>query len=79
MQVTSKTPPTFLVHASDDDAVKPENSVVFYLALIKNHVDAEMHLYEKGAHGFGLHLKNKNELWMDRCKNWMENHGWLKL
>lgn len=79
LQVTSKTPPTFLVHASDDDAVKPENSVVFYLALIKNHVDAEMHLYEKGAHGFGLHLKNKNELWMDRCKNWMENHGWLKL
>ena len=79
LQVTSKTPPTFLVHASDDDAVKPENSVVFYLALIKNHVDAEMHLYEKGAHGFGLHLKNKNELWMERCKNWMENHGWLKL
>lgn len=79
LQVTAKTPPTFLVHASDDDAVKPENSVVFYLALIKNHVDAEMHLYEKGAHGFGLHLKNKNELWMDRCKNWMENHGWLKL
>ena len=79
LQVTSKTPPTFLVHASDDDAVKPENSVVFYLALIKNHVDAEMHLYEKGSHGFGLHLKNKNELWMDRCKNWMENHGWLKL
>lgn len=78
MQVTNKTPPTFLVHASDDDAVKPENSIAFYLALIKNKVDAEMHLYESGGHGFGLNLKNKNEQWMERCKNWMENHGWLK-
>ncbi len=78
LQVTSKTPPAFLVHASDDDGVKPQNSIAFYLALIKNHVDAEMHLYESGGHGFGLNLKNKNEQWMDRCKNWMENHGWLK-
>lgn len=78
LQVTPKTPPTFLVHASDDDAVKPKNSIAFYLALIKNKVDAEMHLYESGGHGFGLNLKNKNEQWMERCKNWMENHGWMK-
>jgi acetyl esterase/lipase len=78
LQVTNKTPPSFLVHASDDEAVKPQNSIVFYLALIKNKVSAEMHLYESGGHGFGLNLKNKNEHWMDRCKNWMENSGWLK-
>jgi acetyl esterase/lipase len=78
LQVTNKTPPSFLVHASDDEAVKPQNSIVFYLALIKNKVPAEMHLYESGGHGFGLNLKNKNEHWMDRCKNWMENSGWLK-
>lgn len=77
LQVTAKTPPAFLVHASDDDAVKPQNSIVFYLALIKNKVAAEMHLYESGGHGFGLNLKNKNEQWMERCKNWMQNHGWL--
>ncbi len=77
LQVNSKTPPTFLIHASDDDAVKPQNSIAFYLALIKNHVPAEMHLYESGGHGFGMHLKNKNEQWMERCKNWMENNGWL--
>jgi acetyl esterase/lipase len=79
LQVTNNTPPTFLVHASDDDAVKPQNSIAFYLALLKNHVPAEMHLYESGRHGFGMNLKNKNEQWMDRCKNWLENHGWLKL
>ena len=77
LQVTSNTPPTFLVHASDDDAVKPQNSIAFYLALLKNHVAAEMHLYETGGHGFGMNLKNKNEQWTDRCKNWMQNHGWL--
>lgn len=76
LQVNTDTPPTFLVHASDDDAVKPQNSIVFYQALLKNHVAAEMHLYETGEHGFGLNLKNKNEHWMERCKNWMQNHGW---
>lgn len=76
LQVNTDTPPTFLVHASDDDAVKPQNSIVFYQALLKNHVAAEMHLYETGGHGFGLNLKNKNEHWMERCKNWMQNHGW---
>jgi len=77
LQVTTKTPPTFLVHASDDDVVIPQNSIAFYTALIKNHVPVEMHLYESGGHGFGMNLKNINEQWMDRCKNWMQNHGWL--
>ena len=78
LQVTTKTPPTFLIHASDDAAVVPENSIAFYLALTKNHVAAEMHIYQNSGHGFGMILKNKNEQWMDRCKNWMENNGWLK-
>lgn len=77
LRVTEKTPPTFLIHASDDNVVKSQNSIEFYLALIKNHVPAEMHIYETGGHGFGLNLKNKNEQWMDRCKNWMQNHGWI--
>lgn len=78
LQVTTNTPPTFLIHASDDGAVKPENSIAFYLALIKNHVPAEMHIYQNSGHGFGMTLKNTNEQWMDRCKNWIESNGWLK-
>lgn len=78
LQVTTTTPPAFLIHASDDAAVVPENSIAFYLALIKNHVSAEIHIYQNSGHGFGMHLKNKNEQWMDRCKNWMENNGLLK-
>ncbi|TKK67715.1 alpha/beta hydrolase [Ilyomonas limi] len=78
MQVTDSTPPAFLVHASDDDVVKVENSIAFYLALIHHHVPAEMHIYQNGGHGFGMHLPKNKDLWLDRCKNWMAANGWLK-
>ena len=78
LQVNEKTPPTFLVHASDDDGVNPNNSVVFYQALIKNKVPAELHIYQNGGHGFGLKNKTTNDKWIERCKNWMAANGWLK-
>ncbi len=78
LQVTEKTPPTFLVHASDDDGVNPNNSVVFYQALIKHKVPAELHIYQNGGHGFGMNNKTTNDDWMERCKNWLDANGWLK-
>ena len=78
MQITAKTPPTFLVHAADDGAVPVKNSLVFFEELVKNKVPAEMHLYPKGGHGFGLKNPTHPDLWMDRVKNWMESMGWLK-
>ena len=78
LQVTNETPPTFLVHASDDDGVNPENSIVFYQALVKHKVPAELHIYQSGGHGFGMKLKNTNEQWMQRCSHWMQLNGWLK-
>ena len=53
-QVTAETPPTFLVHTSEDTVVPPENSVLFYQALTKHNVPAELHIYEKGRHGMGM-------------------------
>lgn len=52
LQVTDKTPPTFLVHASDDDVVNPRNSIVFYLALLQHHIPANC-IFTKPA-GMGL-------------------------
>lgn len=72
-QVTAKTPPTFLVHASDDDAVIPNNSILFYQALIKNKVPAELHIYERGGHGFGMVNPTTKEQWFKRCLNWMKS------
>jgi dipeptidyl aminopeptidase/acylaminoacyl peptidase len=71
-QITSQTPPTFLVHASDDDVVIPENSIRFYQSLLKNKVLAELHLYEHGGHGFGLHNASTNEDWFKSCLEWMK-------
>lgn len=53
-QVTARTPPTFLFHTDEDKLVPPQNSVLFYLALLKAGVPAELHIYEKGKHGCGL-------------------------
>ena len=78
LQVSKQTPPTFLVHASDDTGVSPENSVSFYLALKRKHIPAELHIYEKGGHGFGLHNTTTTDVWMERCKNWMDGNGWMK-
>ena len=77
-QVTSTTPPAFLVHASDDKSVVPANSIVYYEALLKHHVAAELHIYQKGGHGFGMVNATTNDAWMDRLQNWMKSNGWLK-
>ena len=72
LQVTKQTPPTFLVHATDDKAVPVENSLLFYQALKDNGVPAEMHIYPTGGHGFGLAVgKGYLETWTDRLVDWM--------
>ena len=82
-QVTPQTPPTFLIHADGDRGVPPENSVLFYLALRKAKVPAEMHIYDKGYHGFGLAPPDKARGnrslpgWPQRCKAWMHGRGIL--
>jgi acetyl esterase/lipase len=72
LQLTKNSPPAFLVHAGDDGTVPVENSIRYYQACIKNKVPAEMHLYPKGGHGFGLHNKTTADNWFDRLMNWMK-------
>jgi acetyl esterase/lipase len=78
-QVTAQTPPTFLFHTNADNGVVPENSVLFYLALRKAGVPAELHVYEKGPHGVGL-APNDPVLssWTDRLRDWLNGRGLLK-
>jgi len=77
-QVTPQTPPTFLVHTSEDKGVPAENSIYFYLALRKAKVPAEMHIYQKGPHGFGLGKKHGAvSSWPVRCADWMRGLGLL--
>jgi acetyl esterase/lipase len=79
LQVTDKTPPTFLFHTATDTVVPPENSVLFFTALRKAKVPTELHIYEKGAHGVGLALKDPVlGSWPDRLAAWMKTHGLLE-
>ncbi|AWV99005.1 alpha/beta hydrolase [Arcticibacterium luteifluviistationis] len=79
LQVTPNTPPAFLVHAYDDGVVM-ENSLAYIKALRQFKIPAELHLYEKGGHGFGLAYDQNNPVstWSDRLEDWLKNNELLK-
>ena len=76
-QIDSLTPPTFLVHATDDKAVPVENSIHYYIALKDNNVPVEMHIYENGGHGFGLGVKGTSFYWVESCEQWLNANNFL--
>jgi acetyl esterase/lipase len=78
LQVTPETPPTFLFHTTEDKTVPVENSVLFYLALRKAGVAAEMHIFERGPHGVGLALRDPAlAMWPELLANWFRMRGLL--
>ena len=71
-QVTELTPPTFLLHATDDTVVPVENSLLFYKAVKDKGVSVTMHIYPKGGHGFGLGLHDEHlKDWGNRMLDWI--------
>ncbi|MEO8218856.1 MAG: alpha/beta hydrolase [Acidobacteriota bacterium] len=76
IKVTSQTPPTLLVQATDDPVDPVENSLVYYSVLQKAGVPAEMHLYAKGGHAFGL---RRTEFpiteWPKLAEDWLQSMG----
>jgi acetyl esterase/lipase len=77
-QVTAQTPPTFLFHTNGDTGVPPENSMMFYMALRKAGVPAEIHIYERGPHGVGLAQTDQAlSTWPSRLADWLRIRGLL--
>ncbi|MGA3026229.1 MAG: alpha/beta hydrolase [Bryobacteraceae bacterium] len=77
-QVTAATPPTFLFHTTDDNVVPVENSILFYEALRKAGVPAELHVFEHGPHGVGLAPRDATlSLWPALLANWLRGRGLL--
>ncbi|MDN3669453.1 alpha/beta hydrolase [Echinicola jeungdonensis] len=75
MQVGPETPPAFLVHSWDDTAVLPDNSIRYAKALNQMGVKTELHLYEKGGHGYGKGDKDKTGnayQWLDLSHKWIQ-------
>jgi acetyl esterase/lipase len=76
VSVSSQTPPTFLVQAEDDDVDGVHQSLVYYTALSKAHVPAEMHLYASGGHAFGLRRTNQPITgWPLQAEIWLRTIG----
>jgi acetyl esterase/lipase len=72
LQVTDKTPPTFLLHATDDGAVPVENSLRYYQTLKDHKIPVELHIYPTGGHGFGLAIgKGALEKWPNLLIDWI--------
>ena len=77
LHVTELTPPTFLFTTTDDKTVPVMNSVMFYSALVKANVPAEMHIFQHGAHGSGLATANPQlHVWPDLLIKWMRERGY---
>lgn len=75
--VTSQAPPTFLM-MTQDDGVRVESALFYYLALKQAKVPTELHLYPSGGHGYGLRLEGHTAAtWPHRAEDWLRAGGWL--
>jgi dipeptidyl aminopeptidase/acylaminoacyl peptidase len=79
-RVTDKTPPSFLWHTSDDQAVPVENSLLFATALHKCNVPCSLHIFPHGCHGLGLakNLKTSVSAWTIQCEHWLKEIGFCE-
>ncbi len=77
-RVTAETPPTFLFHTTADTGVPPQNSLVYYRALVEHGVPAELHIYQNGPHGVGLAPADPVlNTWSTRLHDWLKVNGFL--
>jgi len=76
LQINAKTPPAFLVHSGDDKAVPVKNSIVYYQGLQKYNIPSELHVFQKGGHGYGMSVDNGTQsAWPGLCITWLKSSG----
>ena len=78
IRIDAKTPPTFIAQAGDDTASLPQGSTLLFLDLLNNKVPAELHIYEKGGHGYGMRSKPNTTGptdWGHRAEDWLRLRG----
>ncbi len=79
-QVTEKTPPCFVWHTAEDQAVPAENSLRFYSALVQHQVPSELHIFPEGRHGIGLGADVPGaKVWPQLCQDWLQRLDVVKL
>ncbi|MGC4104429.1 alpha/beta hydrolase [Ferruginibacter sp.] len=79
MQVSSFTPPAFIVHALNDSTVPVKNSLLFYNALVDKKINASIHVFPQGGHGIRLDENpGSTDLWLNLLELWMKETGFVK-
>jgi acetyl esterase/lipase len=77
--VPSDAPPMFIAAATDDQLGLAPQSIKIYQDWTGAHKPAEMHLFEKGGHGFGMRRQNiPTDRWIERFGDWLDLHGMLE-
>ena len=77
--VAADAPPLFVAAATDDGLNLASQSVDLYSKWLAAKEPAEIHIYEKGGHGFGMHRQNiPTDTWIDRFGDWLGLLGYLK-
>jgi acetyl esterase/lipase len=76
--VPSDAPPLFAAAATDDQLGLAPDSIVLYEKWTAAHKSAELHMYAKGGHGFGMHKQGiPTDHWIDTLAAWLQLQGWL--
>ncbi|HEX4771630.1 MAG TPA: alpha/beta hydrolase [Bryobacteraceae bacterium] len=77
--VPADAPPLFLAAAQDDSLGLAPDSIALYERWTSAQKSAELHMYAKGGHGFGMKKQDlPADHWIDRFGDWLEWQGWLK-
>ena len=78
VKIDAKTPPTFIA-ITHDDSDRAIFAALYYAELKRHRVSAELHVYSKGGHGYGLRASaNPVSTWPARMEDWLRSSGWLK-
>lgn len=79
IQITKDTPPTFIWHTADDQAVSVQNSLLFAAELSRWQIPYDLHIFESGIHGLGLAENNTQaKAWPSLCEAWLRKRGFLR-
>ncbi len=77
--VPADAPPMFIAAATDDQLGLAPDSIALYEKWTAAHKSAELHMYVKGGHGFGMRTQNlPTDHWIERFTDWLQVQGWLK-
>jgi len=78
LQVTGATPPCFIADAFNDKSVPPQNSLLFYEALLEKNVSTSFHVFPQGGHAIALRNNpGSTELWTALCETWLIEMGFI--